>query len=130
MSGPAKRRAFPRHVAEAELVDSHPVSRSNLRQPSSRSVAGSQRKLSNDLKDDPSDRLNKEEACVDTLTNGYPLSYIDLFYLTHGRFGRYDLRGAELRTMKNHLVDAEKNVRSGEVIPGIHIYHELGNFFE
>ncbi|CAG9315092.1 unnamed protein product [Blepharisma stoltei] len=102
-------------------------------QQSSRSGTTSRRNLTGSVQDGHTQIIgkeNRETACIKTLQIGYPQSYIDLFYLTHGKFQDLEIKEQVIKDLRERLIPAEQLNREGDYPGAFQGYHELGSYFE
>lgn len=136
MSGAASKRNYSlKHSKDRESSDGLNPKASFVGTVSSRSETASRRNIGTPGMSESKGlytqtRLNRETACVDTLKDGFSQSFIDLFYLTHGKFNAIEMKDASLLEMKERLIHAERLNREGDHSESFNIYFELGSFFE
>lgn len=75
-------------------------------------------------------KVTKDTACKETLEQGFPQSYIDLFYLTHSHFADLEVKENTILFLRDKLIKAEKLILDGESSEGFKVYHDLGSYFE
>ena len=75
-------------------------------------------------------KITKDTACKQTLEQGYPQSYIDLFYITHDHFVDLEIKENSIMFLKEKLVRAEKLNQEDEASESFKVYHDLGSYFE
>ena len=75
-------------------------------------------------------KVTKDTACKETLEQGYPQSYIDLFYLTHGHFIDLDIKESTIIFLRDKLIRAEKLNQEDDSSESFKAYHFLGSYFE
>ena len=75
-------------------------------------------------------KITKDTACKEILEQGYPQSYIDLFYITHNHFLELEVKENSILFLRDKLVKAEKLILEDEASESFKVYHELGSYFE
>lgn len=133
IAGAVKRRAALGHSSalQAEVTEGVPAQlKGNLQPvatPKSREAVRGKPKVHEHF---TIDKVSKQSACVGTLQEGFAQSYIDLFYLTHGKFESLEVKDSVITSLKDRLVTAEQFFQEGDFSSAFHVYYELGNFFE
>lgn len=135
ISGAAEKRATAGKTQFQDFeVSELPTTGKSIRpQLSSRSGTNSRRNLTGTAQEGHTQfvaKENKETACIKTLQIGYPQSYIDLFYLTHGKFQNLEIKDSVIKDLKERLIPAEQLSREGDFPGSFQGYHELGSYFE
>ena len=134
MRDPAQKRTTSTRKVfqEASATEMPQTGKSSMRLQPSRSGTGS-RKAATSGNEVPLnvEKVTREGACVATLQSGFPQSYIDLFYLTHGKFSDLEIKTeSDITELKERLTNAEKLFQEGDFPESFRVYHELGGYFE
>lgn len=134
MTGAAMRRtgALKTPYIEAEITPAEipPASKSSNRMHMSSRSGANSRKNMHRGEGLQINKITRDTACKEILEQGFPQSYIDLFYITHGHFADLEIKDSAITFIKDKLVRAEKLSQEDDASESFKVYHDLGSYFD